>query len=56
LRLAFFFGFVGLRSEILRIMSSNRDGCFCGGVFNIFTLANAADDFKFWQRFCEAAG
>jgi len=35
LRLAFFFGFVGLMSDIFRIMSSNRDGCFCGCVFTI---------------------
>jgi hypothetical protein len=38
LRLAFFFGFVGLMSEIFRIMPSNRDGCFWGCVFTL--LAN----------------
>jgi hypothetical protein len=35
LRLADFFGFVGLMSEILRIMASNCDGCFWGCVFTL---------------------
>jgi hypothetical protein len=35
LRLAFFFGFVGLMSDIFRIMSSKRDGWFCGFVFTL---------------------
>jgi len=33
LRLADFFGFVGLMSEILRIRSSNRDGWFFSFIF-----------------------
>jgi hypothetical protein len=35
LRLAFFLGFVGLISETFRMMSSNRDGWFCGFVFTL---------------------
>jgi hypothetical protein len=34
-RLADFFGFVGLMSEIFRIMSSNRDGWLYGFVFTL---------------------
>jgi len=33
--LAFFLGFVGLMSETFRIMSSNRDDCFCDCVFTV---------------------
>jgi len=35
LRLAFFFGFVGLMSETFRIMPSKRDGWICGFVFTL---------------------
>jgi len=36
LRLAFFFGFVGLMSEIFRIMSSKRGGWLYGFVFTLW--------------------
>jgi hypothetical protein len=35
LRLAFLLGFVGLMSEIFRISSSNRNGCFPACVFTL---------------------
>jgi hypothetical protein len=47
LRLAVFFGFDGLMCEIFRIMSSNRDGCFCSFVFNGKNITKAMLKFKF---------
>jgi hypothetical protein len=38
LRLALFFGFVGLMSETFRIMSLKRDGWPCGFVFTLLAV------------------
>jgi hypothetical protein len=46
LRLADFFGFNGFMSEIFRIISSKRDVCFCGFVFNDLKIAKVVEKFK----------